>query len=313
MGYHTMSNLTRFVIELNNIGERIDKYVSMLFPDISRTRIQKLITEQCILVNNNKVKSNYKLNQGDIITVELPEAIEPEILAEDIPLDIIYEDDDVIVINKPKQMVVHPAKGHYTGTLVNALMYHCKDNLSGINGVMRPGIVHRIDMDTTGVLMIAKNDFAHNKLAEQLKEHSISRVYEAIVHNVIDEDEGTIQAKIGRHPNNRLKMEVSVNDGKDAITHYSVIERFSKYTHIECRLETGRTHQIRVHMSSIGYPLLGDTVYGPGGKSPFHLTGQTLHARLLGFIHPRTNEYMEFTAPRPEYFSHLIDVLRVSK
>lgn len=307
-----MSNLTRFVIELNNIGERIDKYVSMLFPDISRTRIQKLINEQFILVNNNKIKSNYKLNQGDVITVELPEAIEPEILAENIPLDIIYEDDDVIVVNKPKQMVVHPAKGHYTGTLVNALMYHCKDNLSGINGVMRPGIVHRIDMDTTGVLMIAKNDFAHNKLAEQLKEHSISRVYEAIVHNVIHEDEGTINAKIGRHPNNRLKMEVSINDGKDAITHYTVLERFSKYTHIECRLETGRTHQIRVHMSSIGYPLLGDEVYC-SIKSPFNLTGQTLHARLLGFIHPRTNEYMEFTAPRPEYFSHLLEVLRVAK
>ena len=268
----------------------------------------KLIAEEYILVNNGTVKSNYKLNLGDEITVQIPKAIEPEIQAEEIPLDVLYEDDDIIVINKPKQMVVHPARGHYTGTLVNALLYHCKDNLSGINGIMRPGIVHRIDMDTTGVLVVAKNDYAHNKLAEQLKVHSISRIYEAIVHNVIYEDEGTVDAKIGRHPNNRLKMEANVNDGKDAITHYKVLERFKNYTYIECMLETGRTHQIRVHMSSIGYPLLGDTIYGPS-KSPFHLTGQTLHARLLGFVHPRTSQYMEFSAPRPEYFTHLLEIL----
>ncbi len=282
-----MINFNRFVIDYNNMNERIDKFVALRFPDVSRTHIQKLIAEEYILVNNGTVKSNYKLNLGDEITVQIPKAIEPEIQAEEIPLDVLYEDDDIIVINKPKQMVVHPARGHYTGTLVNALLYHCKDNLSGINGIMRPGIVHRIDMDTTGVLVVAKNDYAHNKLAEQLKVHSISRIYEAIVHNVIYEDEGTVDAKIGRHPNNRLKMEANVNDGKDAITHYKVLERFKNYTYIECMLETGRTHQIRVHMSSIGYPLLGDTIYGPS-KSPFHLTGQTLHARLLGFVHPIT-------------------------
>ena len=303
-----MINFNRFVIDYNNMNERIDKFVALRFPDVSRTNIQKLIAEEYILVNNGTVKSNYKLNLGDEITVQIPKAIEPEIQAEEIPLDVLYEDDDIIVINKPKQMVVHPARGHYTGTLVNALLYHCKDNLSGINGIMRPGIVHRIDMDTTGVLVVAKNDYAHNKLAEQLKVHSISRIYEAIVHNVIYEDEGTVDAKIGRHPNNRLKMEANVNDGKDAITHYKVLERFKNYTYIECMLETGRTHQIRVHMSSIGYPLLGDTIYGPS-KSPFHLTGQTLHARLLGFVHPRTSQYMEFSAPRPEYFTHLLEIL----
>lgn len=303
-----MINFNRFVIDYNNMNERIDKFVALRFPDVSRTHIQKLIAEEYILVNNGTVKSNYKLNLGDEITVQIPKAIEPEIQAEDIPLDVLFEDDDIIVINKPKQMVVHPARGHYTGTLVNALLYHCKDNLSGINGIMRPGIVHRIDMDTTGVLVVAKNDYAHNKLAEQLKVHSISRIYEAIVHNVIYEDEGTVDAKIGRHPNNRLKMEANVNDGKDAITHYKVLERFKNYTYIECMLETGRTHQIRVHMSSIGYPLLGDTIYGPS-KSPFHLTGQTLHARLLGFVHPRTSQYMEFSAPRPEYFTHLLEIL----
>ena len=303
-----MINFNRFIIDYNNMNERIDKYVALRFPDVSRTHIQKLIAEEYILVNNGTVKSNYKLNLGDEITVQFPKAIEPEVQAEDIPLDVLFEDDDIIVINKPKQMVVHPARGHYTGTLVNALLYHCKDNLSGINGIMRPGIVHRIDMDTTGVLVVAKNDYAHNKLAEQLKVHSISRIYEAIVHNVIYEDEGTVDAKIGRHPNNRLKMEANVNDGKDAITHYKVLDRFRNYTYIECMLETGRTHQIRVHMSSIGYPLLGDTIYGPS-KSPFHLTGQTLHARLLGFVHPRTNQYMEFSAPRPEYFTHLLEIL----
>ena len=303
-----MINFNRFIIDYNNMNERIDKYVALRFPDVSRTHIQKLIAEEYILVNNGTVKSNYKLNLGDEITVQIPKAIEPEVQAEDIPLDVLFEDDDIIVINKPKQMVVHPARGHYTGTLVNALLYHCKDNLSGINGIMRPGIVHRIDMDTTGVLVVAKNDYAHNKLAEQLKVHSISRIYEAIVHNVIYEDEGTVDAKIGRHPNNRLKMEANVNDGKDAITHYKVLDRFRNYTYIECMLETGRTHQIRVHMSSIGYPVLGDTIYGPS-KSPFHLTGQTLHARLLGFVHPRTNQYMEFSAPRPEYFTHLLEIL----
>lgn len=298
----------KIIVDFLADGTRIDKYISTLYPDISRTHIQRLIAEQFILVNDTVVKSNYKLSANDVILIHIPEAIEPEIVPEDIPLDILYEDSDIIVVNKPKQMVVHPARGHYSGTLVNALLYHCKDELSGINGVMRPGIVHRIDMDTTGVLVVCKNDYAHNKLAEQLKEHSITRRYEAIVHNVIKEDSGTVNAKIGRHPNNRLKMEANVNNGKDAITHYKVLERFKNFTHIECQLETGRTHQIRVHMASIGYPLLGDAVYGPA-HCPYKLVGQTLHARVLGFIHPRTNKYMEFEAPLPEYFVHLLKIL----
>lgn len=298
----------RLVVDIDNIGNRIDRYVSDFFPDVSRTYIQKLITEKSILVNDKSVKSNYKVGLNDVVWVSIPEPIEMEVIAEDIPLDILYEDSDIIVINKPKQMVVHPAHGHYTGTLVNALLYHCKDQLSGINGVLRPGIVHRIDMDTTGALVVCKNDYAHNKLAEQLKVHSITRKYEAIVHNVIEDDKGTVNAKIGRHPNNRLKMEANVNNGKEAITHFRVLDRYKNFTHIECKLETGRTHQIRVHMSSIGHPLLGDAVYGPA-HCPYKLTGQTLHARTLGFVHPHTNKYMEFEAPLPEYFKHLLKIL----
>ena len=296
------------IVSLDDAGNRIDKYISEKYPDISRTYIQKLINDKYVKVNDKNVKSNYKVNMNDRVEVTIPEVSELEIQEEEIPLDILYEDSDVIVINKPKQMVVHPAHGHYSGTLVNALMFHCKDQLSGINGVMRPGIVHRIDMDTTGAIVICKNDYAHNFLAEQRKEHSITRRYEAIVHNVIKNASGTVNAKIGRHPNNRLKMEANVNNGKDAITHYKVLERFKNFTHIECQLETGRTHQIRVHMASIGYPLLGDTVYGPS-HCPYKLTGQTLHARTLGFIHPTTKEYMEFEAPLPEYFKHLLNIL----
>ena len=302
------SSESRLIVDMTNIGNRIDRYVADYFPDVSRTHIQKLISEKHILVNDRPVKANYKVCLNDNIYVEIPEPVETEIIAEDIPLDILYEDSDIIVINKPKQMVVHPAHGHYTGTLVNALLFHCKDQLSGINGVMRPGIVHRIDMDTTGVLVACKNDFAHNCLADQLRVHSITRKYEAIVHNVIPDDKGTVNAKIGRHPNNRLKMEANVNNGKDSITHYRVLNRFKNFTHIECKLETGRTHQIRVHMSSIGYPLLGDSVYGPS-HCPYKLTGQTLHARTLGFVHPHTNKYMEFEAPLPDYFEHLLKIL----
>ena len=243
-----------------------------------------------------------------MITFEVPEAVEPEIVAEDIPLDIVYEDHDVILVNKPKGMVVHPAAGHYSGTLVNALMFHCKDDLSGINGVLRPGIVHRIDMDTTGVLIACKNDLAHNSNAEQLKEHSITRRYQAIVHGVLKQDEGTVDAPIGRHPQDRKKMCINQQNGKHAVTHYKVLKRFDKFTHIECRLETGRTHQIRVHMASLGHPLLGDAVYGPA-KSPHKLQGQTLHAGILGFVHPRTGEYMEYSAPLPEYFERLLNIL----
>ena len=237
----------------------------------------------------------------------MPKAVEPDILPEDIPLDILYEDEDVIVVNKPKGMVVHPAAGHYSGTLVNALLYHCKEDLSGINGIMRPGIVHRIDKDTTGSVIACKNDFSHNSIAKQLKEHSVNRRYRAICYGVLPQEEGTIDRPIGRDPVNRKKMAV-VPNGKSAVTHYRVLKRFSKYTYIECILETGRTHQIRVHMASIGHPLLGDEVY-TDRKSPFRLTGQTLHAMILGFQHPRTGEYIETTAPLPAYFQHLLEIL----
>ena len=246
----------------------------------------------------------------DRVEVTLPEAKEPDIVPENIPLDILYEDQDIIMINKPKQMVVHPAPGHYSGTLVNALMYHCGNELSGINGCMRPGIVHRIDMDTTGSLVICKNDKAHQSLSEQLKVHSIRRIYVAIVHGNIKEDSGTVNAPVGRHPTDRKKMSTHCKNGREAITHYKVLERFGDYTYIQCELETGRTHQIRVHMASIGHPLVGDEVYGPK-KCPFKgLQGQTLHARTLGIIHPSTGEYLEVNAPLPEYFIELLDRLR---
>jgi 23S rRNA pseudouridine1911/1915/1917 synthase len=303
-----MAQNIRFEITDGEAGIRIDKYLSERIPELSRSYLQKIIKEGQVFSGTKAVKANYKTAVGDIIELELPEAVEPEIEAEDIPLDILYEDSDVILVNKPKGMVVHPSAGHYTGTLVNALLWHCKGELSGINGVLRPGIVHRIDRDTTGVLIVCKNDRAHNAIAEQLKEHSINRRYRAIVCGNLKEDEGTIDAPIGRHPTDRKKMAIVQRGGKEAVTHYHVLQRFGKYTYVECRLETGRTHQIRVHMTSIGHPLLGDEVYGRT-KSPFKLEGQTLHAMVLGFVHPSTGEYMEFEAPLPEYFSHLLDVL----
>lgn len=284
---------------------RIDRYLAETCENLSRSYIQKLLKDGEVLVDGKAVKASYKVCSGDQVIVDIPEAVEPEILAEDMDLDILYEDPDVILVNKPKGMVVHPASGHYSGTLVNGLMAHCKDQLSGINGVMRPGIVHRIDRDTTGVLIVCKNDFAHNAVAAQLKEHSITRRYLALVHGVIKEDEGTVDAPIGRHPTERKKMSINEKNGRHAVTHYRVLRRFSHYTYIECRLETGRTHQIRVHMASIGHPLLGDEVYGPR-KCPFSLQGQTLHAAVLGFVHPRTGEYLEFQAPLPEYFEKLL-------
>ena len=295
----------QFVIDDEQAGIRIDKFLSESLPDMSRSYIQKLIKENQIIVNSKTVKANYKTAAGDILILEEPELQEPDIVAENIPLDILYEDDDILIVNKPKGMVVHPSAGHYNGTLVNALMYHCKDNLSGINGVMRPGIVHRIDMDTTGSLLVCKNDFSHNHLAEQLKVHSITRVYHAIVHGVLKEDSGTINAPIGRHPIDRKKMSINHTNGKEAITHYKVLKRYQNFTYVECRLETGRTHQIRVHMASIHHPLLGDAVYGPA-KSPYKLQGQTLHAKTLGIIHPRSGEYLEIDAPYPEYFHNLL-------
>lgn len=294
-----------FIVEEGQVFLRIDRYLSVRCQELSRSYIQRLLKEELVAVNGSAVKSSYKVAAGDRIEFEAPEAVEPEIEAEEMALDICYEDSDVIVINKPKGMVVHPAAGHYTQTLVNGLMWHCRGTLSGINGVLRPGIVHRIDMDTTGLLVVCKNDVAHNVIAEQLKEHSITRTYFAIVHGRLKEDEGIIDAPIGRHQTDRKRMSINHKNGKQAVTHYRVLERFRSFTYVECRLETGRTHQIRVHMSSIGHPLLGDAVYGPA-KSPYRLQGQTLHAGILGFIHPRTGEYMEFSAPLPEYFEQLL-------
>lgn len=300
----------QFVVTADEAGERIDKYLSSVMGDFSRSHIQKLLKEGQVSVGDTPVKASYRVEEQDRITLEIPEMVEPDIRAEEMELKILYEDDDVILINKPKGMVVHPAAGHDSGTLVNGLLYHCRGQLSGINGVLRPGIVHRIDMDTTGVLIACKNDRAHNIISEQLKEHSITRKYRAIVHGVLREDEGTVQAAIGRHPVDRKKMAVNERNGKPAVTHYRVLERLRGYTYIECRLETGRTHQIRVHMASIGHPLLGDTVYGPS-KSPMKgLQGQTLHAMTLGFLHPTTGEYLEFKAPLPEYFERLLVSLR---
>lgn len=301
--------IEEFQIETEG-GERIDKFLTNEMADFSRSYIQKLIKDGHVKVGGKVVKANYKLSYDEIIHVEIPDLTEPDIEAENIPLDILYEDNDILFVNKPKGMVVHPAAGHYSGTLVNALMYHCGDSLSGINGVMRPGIVHRIDMDTTGSLLVCKNDVAHQNLAEQLKEHSIHRVYHALVHGNVKEDSGTINAPIGRHPIDRKKMSINTQNGREAITHYEVLERFGNYTYIACKLETGRTHQIRVHMSSIKHPLVGDAVYGPQ-KCPFpNLQGQTLHAKTLGIIHPRTGEYLEVNAPLPEYFEKLLERLR---
>ena len=279
---------------------------------LSRSFIKKLIDNGDVQVNGKQVKASFVPKYGDEILLKLPEMIVPDIVAEDIPLDIVYEDDDVIVINKPKGMVVHPAAGNYTGTIVNALMYHCRDNLSGINGVLRPGIVHRIDKDTTGLIVAAKNDNAHRSLAAQLKEHSITRRYQAICCGMFKENEGRVEATIGRSPADRKKMAANVKNGKDAVTHYKVLNviQNGKYSHVECVLETGRTHQIRVHMAYIGHPLLGDFTYGPFKEGQkvlgVELQGQCLHAGVLGFIHPTTGQYLEFEAPLPEYFQNLI-------
>lgn len=294
-----------FDVQEEDKNLRIDRYLANQLSEQSRSYIQKLIREEQVVVNGKTVKANYKVQPFDHLTLTIPQLQEPDILPEDIPLDILYEDEDVLVINKPKNMVVHPSAGHYTHTVVNAVLFHCKDQLSGINGVLRPGIVHRIDMDTTGAIVICKNDYSHQVLADQLKVHSITRKYRAIVCGNIKEDEGTIEGPIGRHPVDRKKMAINEKNGKSAITHFKVLERFGNYTYVECQLETGRTHQIRVHMASKGHPLLGDTLYGPA-KCPFHLQGQCLHAMVLGFIHPTKNEYMEFTAPLPDYFLHLL-------
>ena len=305
-------DIYEYLVKDSDAGQRIDKLLSIQLTDFSRSYIQKLLSNRAVLIHGQPIKSNYKVKEGDYIQVEIPEPEVLDVQPENIPLDIVYEDTDILIINKPKGMVVHPAAGHYSGTLVNAILYHCQDDLSTINGVLRPGIVHRIDMDTTGLLVICKNNMAHQSLAEQLKVHSITRKYTAIVYDNIPEDNGTIHKTIGRHPVDRKKQAVNVRNGRDSITHYRVLERFGgKYTMVECQLETGRTHQIRVHMASIHHPLLGDTVYGPS-KDPFHLQGQTLHAGVLGFIHPRTGKYVEFHSELPEYFQNLILMLRNS-
>ena len=291
-------------------GVRIDVVLSEAIPDISRSYLQKLIRCGAVLIDGLPCDSkNYKVEAEQEITVTIPEPEALQVAAEPIPLDIIYEDGDLLVVNKPKGMVVHPAAGNYSGTLVNAVLYHCKGNLSSINGVVRPGIVHRIDKDTSGLLMIAKNDVTHGALAKQLAEHTITRAYNAIVYHNFTQDEGRIDAPIGRDPKNRLRQAVTELNSKPAVTHYKVLERFGAFTHIQARLETGRTHQIRVHMSYIKHPLLGDALYGPA-KNPFNAEGQMLHARLLGFIHPGTGEYMEFESPLPETFEDTLRKLR---
>ena len=297
-----------FTVEEQYEDERVDKYLSMFINDFSRSYLQKLIESGSITVNEKKIKPSLKLKSDDLIEVIVPDSIIPEIEPENIPLDIIYEDNDVLVVNKPKNMVVHPSNGHFSGTLVNAVMYYCKDNLSGINGVLRPGIVHRIDQNTTGSVIICKNDIAHRSIAEQLKDHSVDRRYHAIVHGVIQEDEGTIHTLIGRNPSDRMKMAVVNSNGKDAVTHFKVLKRFKEYTYVECKLETGRTHQIRVHMAHINHPILGDELYS-NRKSEFKLEGQCLHAKILCFKHPVTGEIINTDAPLPEYFEHLLSIL----
>lgn len=295
------------LIDSEQEDERMDKVLTAYMQNLSRSYLQKLLKEGLVFVNDKPVKANYKVKENDVVHFCIPKAVEPDIVAQDIPLTILYEDDDILVVDKPKGMVVHPAPGHYTDTLVNAIMFHCKDQLSGINGVLRPGIVHRIDRDTTGSIIVCKNDFAHQEIAAQLKEHSICRVYHAIVCGRLKDEQGTIAGAIGRDKKDRKKMAVTP-DGKEAVTHYKVLKEFGQYTYVQCRLETGRTHQIRVHMASIGHPLLGDEVYGVRCKN-FNLQGQCLHAKTLGFIHPVTKEYIEVDSPLPAYFTHLLEIL----
>ena len=306
-----MKRELQYEVTAEEDGLRLDQYIAGRCMDLSRSYIQKLIKESRVTINKNiQTKTKTAVQESDIVNVSLPDPKELEIKPQDIPLDILYEDNDVLVVNKPKGMVVHPAPGHYEDTLVNAVLYHCRDNLSGINGVLRPGIVHRIDKDTTGALIVCKNDKAHQKIADQLRAHTITRSYRAIVYNNFSEDEGMINAPIGRHPTNRKKRMVTEKNSKEAITHYKVLDHLNhKFNYIECRLETGRTHQIRVHMSHIGHPLLGDEVYGPVNSKFKNLQGQTLHAATLGFIHPTTEEYMEFSAPLPDYIEKLLKTL----
>ncbi len=300
--------MNEIIFDVNENNIRIDKFLAETLEDFTRSRIQKLIDEGCVTVNDRPVKANYKVKTGERVAVKIPDASEIDVAAEEIPLDIVYEDDCMLVVNKPQGMVVHPAAGNYSGTLVNALLNYCPDSLSGINGEKRPGILHRIDKDTSGLLLVAKNDIAHKSLSEQIKAHSLTREYRALVHGNIKEDEGTINAPIGRHPVDRKKMAITEKNSREAITHFKVLERFPGFTYVSCRLETGRTHQIRVHLSSRGHSIVGDKTYGV--KDKFGLEGQLLHACRVGFIHPISGEYMEFMRDVPDYFENVLSKLR---
>lgn len=304
-----MSEPVKLVLTEEEEGVRLDKILAGRLPDLTRTAVQKLLEEESVLINGKPAVKNHKGKAGDMVTVGIPEPEPLSLQAENIPLDIVYEDSDLLVVNKPQGMVVHPAPGNYQGTLVNALLAHCGDSLSGINGVIRPGIVHRIDKDTSGLLMVAKNDFAHQGLALQIKEHSFRREYEAVVVGRLKQESGEISAPIGRHPVDRKKMAVTEKNSKEAITRFRVIAEYPGYTHVRLRLETGRTHQIRVHMAYLGHPVAGDPIYGPK-KPDLGLKGQCLHAKLIGFVHPRDGRYLEFESPLPDYFIKFLERLQ---
>jgi len=306
-----MLNHIQIIIEPEDAGVRLDKLISLKAEEITRSAAEKLVSGGCASVGGKVLNKSYKGAVGDCIDLVVPEPVGLDVLPENIPLTIMYEDSDLLVVNKPKGMVVHPAAGNHNGTLVNALLAHCGDSLSGINGVIRPGIVHRIDKDTSGLLIVAKNDLAHKDLAAQIKAHSFTRIYEAVVHGSLKEDDGTIDAPIGRHPVDRKKMAVTEKNARNAITHYHVIARYNGFTHIQCKLETGRTHQIRVHMAYLGHPVAGDSVYGPKKPVP-NLNGQCLHARVIGFIHPRDGRYIEITSDLPAYFTDFLAKLRTN-
>ena len=302
---------TEVIAEIGDEERRLDAFLAERLPELSRSRVQQLIETGCVTLEGAALKKNYRVAAGDLFAVEAPEAVPPDVLPENIPLDIVYEDGDLIVLNKPKGLVVHPAPGHERGTLVNALLWHCGDSLSGIGGVTRPGIVHRLDMDTSGLMLCAKNDRAHQRLSAQLGDRSLSRIYEAILRGTPRDMEGTVDAPIGRSPNDRKKMAVTQSHSRAAVTHYRVLETFPGYSYVQCRLETGRTHQIRVHMAHLGHPVAGDPLYG-GGKSELGLTSQCLHARCIRFVHPTTGERMEFASDLPEEFTRALERLRQS-